>query len=58
VDTIIVREDRPEVLPEEAPDGCYEGFVFIGHIVEDENGEPQEVIERVPYRRCRATKDL
>ena len=36
------------------PHGCYEGFVFIGHIVEDENGEPVEVIERVPCRRCRA----
>ena len=28
------------------PHGCYEGFVYIGHIAEDENGEPQEVIER------------
>ena len=36
------------------PHGCYEGFVYIGHIVEDEQGEPEEVIERVPCRRCKA----
>jgi hypothetical protein len=37
------------------PHGCYEGFVYIGHIVEDElDGEPVEVIERVPCRRCSA----
>ncbi len=34
------------------PHGCYEGYVYIGHIVEDElDSEPQEVIERVPCRR-------
>jgi muconolactone delta-isomerase len=36
------------------PHGCYEGFVYIGHIAEDENGEAHEVIERVPCRRCKA----
>jgi hypothetical protein len=54
VDTTILRTTTPAVLPDEAPHGCYEGFVYIGHIVEDENGEPVEVIERVPCRRCRA----
>ena len=38
--------------------GCYEGFVYIGHVVEDENGEAVEVIERVPCRRCNALEDL
>jgi hypothetical protein len=64
VDTNIVRKDRPEVLHDDTlethysslermrPHGCYEGFVYIGHIVEDENGEPTEEIERVPCRRC------
>jgi hypothetical protein len=37
------------------PHGCYEGFVYIGHIAEDENGEPEEVIERVSCSRCHAT---
>jgi hypothetical protein len=54
VDTIILPKDRPEVLPDETPHGCYEGFVFIGYIVEDESGEPTEEIERVPCRRCNA----
>jgi hypothetical protein len=55
VDTTIIRTEPPEVLPEEAPHGCYEGFVYIGHIVQDdESGEPAEVIERVPCRRCNA----
>jgi hypothetical protein len=54
VDTQSIRAEPPEVLPEEAPHGCYEGFVYIGHIVEDKlDGEPQEVIERVPCRKCR-----
>jgi len=30
---------------------CYEGFVFIGHLV-DEDGIEVEVIEAVPCRRC------
>ncbi len=31
---------------------CYEGLVYIGHLVEDESGEEVEVIEAVPCRRC------
>jgi hypothetical protein len=26
--------------------------VYIGHVVEDENGEEAEVIKSVPCRRC------
>ena len=37
----------------EAPHGCYEGLVFIGHLIE-EDGEEVEVIEAVPCRRCAA----
>ncbi len=40
------------------PHGCYEGFVYIGHMVEDENGEPVEAIERVPCRRCQAAREI
>jgi hypothetical protein len=31
---------------------CYEGVVFIGHLVEDEGGEEVEIVEAVPCRRC------
>jgi hypothetical protein len=32
VDTQSIRTDSPEVLLDnEAPHGCYEGFVYIGH---------------------------
>jgi hypothetical protein len=32
---------------------CYEGVVFIGHIVEDPgSGEEAEDLEAVPCRRC------
>jgi hypothetical protein len=32
---------------------CYEGLVYIGHLVEDdETGETEEVFEPVPCRRC------
>jgi hypothetical protein len=47
-----IRTEVPDVLPHETPHGCYEGFVHIGHIVEDEQGGPHEVIDRVPCRRC------
>ena len=36
----------------EAPHGCMGGYVFIGHLVEDECGEEVEVFEAVPCRRC------
>jgi hypothetical protein len=52
VDTNIVCKDRPEVLPDETPHGCYGGWVYIGFEGEDEYGEPIEEIERAPCRRC------
>jgi hypothetical protein len=37
----------------ERPHACYEGVVFMGHLVEDPGtGEEVEVIEAVPCRRC------
>jgi hypothetical protein len=35
------------------PHACYEGVVYIGHLVEDPGtGEEVEVFEAVPCRRC------
>jgi hypothetical protein len=35
------------------PHACYEGVVYVGHLVEDPGtGEAVEVIEAVPCRRC------
>ncbi len=31
---------------------CYEGVVYIGHLVEDDSDEEVEVILAVPCRRC------
>jgi hypothetical protein len=31
---------------------CIDGYVYIGHMVEDDHGEEVEVIEAVPCRRC------
>ena len=31
---------------------CYEGLVYIGHLVDDETGETAEVFEPVPCRHC------
>jgi hypothetical protein len=54
-----IRTESPEVLPDGAPHGCYEGWVYLGHIeYEDENGEPQEVIERVPCRRWHTAREI
>ncbi len=35
----------------EVPHACYEGAVYIGHLVE-EDGEEVEVVEAVPCRWC------
>jgi hypothetical protein len=37
----------------ERPHACYEGVVYIGHLVEDPGtGEEVEVVEAIPCRRC------
>ncbi len=33
---------------------CFEGVVYIGHLVEDEDGDADEVFEPIPCRRCEA----
>jgi len=35
----------------ERPCVCIEGWVFVGHVIE-EDGEEVEVVEAVPCRRC------
>jgi len=42
----------PSTHPATECSACYEGLVFIGHLVEDESGEEVEVVEAVPCRRC------
>jgi hypothetical protein len=38
---------------EETPHGCYEGWVYLGLMVEDpDTGIDLEVVEAVPCRRC------
>ena len=36
------------------PHACYEGLVYIGHMIADEDGEEVEVVEAVPCQRCAA----
>ncbi len=35
-----------------APHGCMNGYVYIGHMVEDEDGDEVEVIEAIVCKRC------
>ncbi|MBA2712402.1 MAG: hypothetical protein H0U55_02460 [Rubrobacteraceae bacterium] len=38
---------------QDRPHACYEGVVYIGHLVESEaDGEEVEVYEAVPCRKC------
>jgi hypothetical protein len=37
---------------EGTPHGCIAGVVYIGHMVEGEDGEEVEVFEAVPCHRC------
>jgi hypothetical protein len=36
------------------PHGCYRGYVYIGYLVEDEDGGEAEIVEAIPCRRCAA----
>jgi hypothetical protein len=57
----IIREHPAEVpipTPEETPHACYDGWVFLGFEAEDEDGEPVELVESVPCRRCRPESSL
>ena len=52
VDTTTVRKNTPEVSsPQDRPHACLGGYVFIGHLAE-EDGEEVEVVEALPCRRC------
>jgi hypothetical protein len=42
----------------ERPHACYQGVVYIGHVVEDPGtGEEVEVFEAVPCRKCVAGEE-
>ncbi len=51
VDTKNSTATAPHPSTEERPCACYEGVVYIGHLVE-EDGEEVEVVEPVICRRC------
>ncbi len=40
---------------DEHPHACNDGFVYVGHMIEDpETGEELEAFEAIPCRRCSA----
>jgi hypothetical protein len=43
-----------DTAPPSTPEcfACYEGVVFIGYLIEDEDGETEEIFQPVPCRRC------
>ena len=56
MDTTTVRKSAPEVSnPEDGPHACYDGLVYVGHLVEVD-GEEVEVVEAIPCRRCAAVR--
>lgn len=53
MDTKHSTAPAPTLSIEECRCACYEGLVFIGHLVEEDGeAEPVEVFEAVPCRRC------
>ena len=53
MDTPKIHRDPAE---DHHPHACYEGLVFIGYLVEDdETGETAEVFEPIPCRHCHPT---
>jgi hypothetical protein len=51
-DPFYAAPPRPSEGADEAPHGCYDGWVYLGYEGIDENGEEVEVIELVPCQRC------
>jgi hypothetical protein len=44
---------RPSPTEEDThPHACTDGLVFLGHLVEDENGDEVEEISIIPCHRC------
>ena len=43
---------RTDQDQDDQPHGCLAGVVYIGHMVEGDDGQEVEVIEGVPCRRC------
>jgi len=52
----MIRKETTAPAPPSAPEcfACYEGLVYIGHMIADEDGEEVEVVEAVPCQRCAA----
>ncbi|MBA3388230.1 MAG: hypothetical protein H0U02_02565 [Rubrobacter sp.] len=46
------KTTAPSTNPAPECFACYEGVVYIGHLVEDDSDEEVEVILAVPCRRC------
>ena len=46
------KTTAPSTHPATECFACYEGVVYIGHLIEDDSGEEVEVILAVPCRRC------
>jgi hypothetical protein len=46
------KDTAPSTHPATECFACYAGFVFIGHLVENEDGEEVEIVEAAPCRRC------
>jgi len=43
---------HPSTGDHDRPHLCYEGVIYIGHLVVADAGEEVEVFEAVPCRRC------
>ena len=52
MDTKNSTATAPHPSTKECQCACYEGVVFVGHMVAGEDGEEAEVFEAVPCRRC------
>ena len=48
----------PTTEDQDHPHACYEGVIYIGHLVADDDGNEVEVIEAVPCRRCAGEDQL
>src|SRR5215203_5491663 len=49
-------DERPHERQGEPPHACMGGYVYMGYVVEGEDGEPVEVVEAVRCKRCEAKR--
>jgi hypothetical protein len=56
--TIQTRAQQADTEHTSVPHGCISGWIYIGHLVVEDDGEEVEVVEAIRCRRCQINEYL